>query len=132
MERLHVLMSDPNANPEALSKAVSLVEAAVEAACYIMEVKLFLKLNFHICLIPLTKALSQVSASAAASPSKDQTGLDVDGLVGDSDNDSSDSETSFYSEADLGAWRAGGGPENFTEDDEDMVNVHSLTCHPVG
>ena len=128
LERLHVLMTNPEANPEALSKAVSLVEAA----CYIMEVKLFLKLNFHICLIPLTKALSQVSESAAASPSKDQTGLDVDGLVWDSDNDSSDSETSFYSEADLGAWRAGGGPENFTEDDEDMVNVHSLTCHPVG
>ena len=100
MECLHDL-HDPMTDPEALSRAVSLVEAA----CYIMQVKLFKKLNFHLCLIPL----SQVSASAA-SPSKDQTWKDdspipKDSLVWDSDNDSSNSEMSFYSEADLGAWR---------------------------
>ena len=124
LHELHDLMNDPEADPEAFSKSVSLVEAAL----YIMQVKLFLKLNFHFCLIPL----SQLSAGS-------QTGKDssspMPSLVldpSDSEDDSEDNLSDAEDEVDLGAWRAGGGHEKLTEDDQEMVNVHSLTCHPVG
>ena len=76
--------------------------------------------------------LSQLSA---ASPTGKDDSSPIPNLVLDPNIDTSDSEDDLSDaedEVDLGAWRAGGGLETLTEDDQEMVNVHSLTCHPVG